>query len=69
MWVGIKTGLFLLAAALIPQDFSKLNLIKEIEKPIDFIRVDNFGKIFLVKGEGKMPDKFENLRLSSLLLH
>jgi len=41
--------LLLIAIISAPQDFTTLTLKKEIEVESDFLRVDNFGKIYLVK--------------------
>jgi hypothetical protein len=42
--------IFFIGIAL-PQDFTTLTLLKEIQVESDFMRVDNFGKIYLVKGD------------------
>lgn len=50
MKIGI-TILLLALGALAPQDFSDMVLLKTIEKPIEKIRVDNFGKLYLIAGD------------------
>ncbi|MGB0404465.1 MAG: hypothetical protein ACPGEG_10235 [Salibacteraceae bacterium] len=47
----IITTLILLAALVVPQDFSSLKLLKEIEGEFDYLRSDNFGKLYLVKND------------------
>ncbi|MBD79403.1 MAG: hypothetical protein CL840_10810 [Crocinitomicaceae bacterium] len=44
-------SIFFIGLVFQPQDFSSLNLLKEIEFKASFMRVDNFGKIYLVAGE------------------
>ena len=42
-------AIFFLGLLIVPQEFTTLNLLKKIDIDSDFMRVDNFGNIYVVK--------------------
>ena len=44
-------AIFFLRLLIVPQEFTSLNLLKKIDIDSDFMRVDNFGNIYVVKGD------------------